>query len=451
MAPLSHRARRCYSIAMKGPLDPLNYDTSLAVESWWHASAPPWREPAPLASDLATEVAIIGGGYAGLACAIRLAELGLEAAVLEAGEIGWGASGRNGGIVGLRPDKLSDNAMVRRYGEDEFARYVRAAVEGNHRLRAFCIEAGLGDAMQGDGEFYLAHSARTAIRMEREASENGVEIEHLAPENTQGIRRHGGIIIRPSFGIHPLRLVRALADHAAGLGVRVLPRSEVTLWERDGPRHRLVTAGGTVGSRRVVLAANGFMPDGLDRRFDGRAVPVISNIGVTRVLSGEEKASVAWLGDRSGADTRNLLSYFRLLPEGRLLLGMRGDIRGTAAGAASMRRAVAERIARQFPGLAGVELTHFWRGPICATAGLTPSVGLLGDDPTIGHAFGWHGSGINGAQVGGRLLAEVLAGAPPHHIPAPCRGLAPRLPLPSLRPLYVGAMQGMLGVRDALS
>jgi glycine/D-amino acid oxidase-like deaminating enzyme len=370
---------------------------------------------------------------------------------MEAGEIGWGASGRNGGIVGLRPDKLSDNAMIRRHGEAEFGRYVRAAVEGNHRLRAFCIEAGLADGVQGNGELYLAHSARTAISLERKAGEHGVEIEHLPPENTQGIRRHGGIIIRPAFGIHPLRLVRALADHALVLGVRVCPRSEVTLWERDGPRHRLVTAGGTVSARRVVLAANGFTPDGLCRRFDGRAVPVISNIGVTRVLSDEEKASLAWLGDQPGADTRNLLSYFRLLPEGRFLLGMRGDLRGTAAGAASMRRAVAARIVRQFPGLAGVELSHFWRGPICATASMTPSVGLLRDDPGIGHAFGWHGSGINGAQVGGRLLAEVLAGEPQSHIPAPYRSLAPRLPLPALRPLYVGAVQAMLRVKDALS
>ena len=82
---------------------------------------------------------------------------------------------------------------------------------------------------------------------------------------------------------------------------------------------------------------------------------------------------------------------------------------------------------------------------------MTPSVGLLRDDPTIGHAFGWHGVGINGAQIGGRLLAEVLAGAPQSHIPAPYRGLAPRLPLPGLRPYYVAAMQGMYGVADALS
>lgn len=436
---------------MKGPLDPLIYDTARPVDTWWRASAPPWQDPAPLAVDITTDVAIIGGGYAGLTCAIRLAELGLASTVLDAADIGWGASGRNAGMVGIRSDKLGDNAMIRRYGEAEFARYVSAAVAGNHRIRAFCMAAGLADAIQGDGELYLAHSARKAMKLEHDTGAHGIEIDHLPPENTGDIRRHGGIRFRPAFGIHPLRLVRALADHARSLGAQVFPRSEVTLWERDGPRHRLVTAGGTVTAQRVVLATNGFTPDGLHPRLDGRAIPVISNIGVTRVLTVEEKSSLAWLGDHVGADTRNLLSYFRLLPEGRFLLGMRGDILGTANGAARMRAAVAARIAWQFPTLAGIELTHFWRGPVCVTASLTPSVGLLPDDPTIGHAFAWHGSGINGAQVGGRLLAEVLAGQPQSHIPAPYRGLAPRLPFPGLRPWYVGTMQGLFAVQDALS
>jgi glycine/D-amino acid oxidase-like deaminating enzyme len=435
---------------MQGPLDSSVYDTSRPVETWWQASASPWNQPPPLTSGTTTEVAIIGGGYAGLACAIRLAELGIASTVLEAGEIGWGASGRNAGMVGLRSDKLSENALVRRYGEAEYERYIRAAVEGNHRLRAFCVEAGLADAIQGDGELELAHSARAAIKLERQTSEFGIEIELLPPESTRDIRRHGGLIIRPGFGIHPLRLVRALADHATRLGVQVCPRSPVTAWERDGAQHRLITTGGTVTARRVVLATNGFTPDGLDRRFDGRAVPVISNIGVTRVLTDDEKASLAWLGDQPAADSRNLLSYFRLLPEGRFMLGMRGDIRGTPTGAIKMRKAVEARIARQFPALAGVELTHFWRGPICATASLTPSVGLLRDDPSIAHAFGWHGVGVNGAQTAARLLAEVLVGEPQDHIPAPYRGLAPRLPLPGLRPYYVAAMQSMYGLIDRL-
>ncbi|MDH3667419.1 MAG: FAD-binding oxidoreductase [Paracoccaceae bacterium] len=436
---------------MKGPLDPSVYDTTRRVESWWEASAPSWRDPGPLSGEIQTEVAIIGGGYAGLACAIRLGELGIGSVVLDAGAIGWGASGRNGGIVGTRSDKLSESALVRRYGEKEYGRYVEAAVAMNHQIRTFCLENGLADCIQGDCEFELAHSARTAIRMERSQSEYGIELTRLPPDSAPGIRCHGGQIIRPGFGIHPLRLVRALADRAQALGVRVHPRSEVTLWERAGHGHRLVAAGGAATARSVVLATNDFTPDGLNHRFDGRAIPVISNIGVTRVLTEEERASIAWLGGNPGADSRRLLSYFRLLPEGRFLLGMRGDVRGSEAGAARMRRAVSARIAEQFPALAEAEITHFWRGPVCATASMTPSVGLLRDDPTVGHVFAWHGSGITGAQLGGRLLAEVIAGKSTDHIPAPLRGLAPRLPLPGLRPLYVGAMLGLYRISDALS
>src|SRR5690606_12472138 len=87
--------------AMRGPLDSAMYDTRRWPESWWLASAPAWAEPAPLDGEAEAEVAIIGGGYAGLACAIRLAERGIGAVVLDAGPIGWGASGRNGGMAGL--------------------------------------------------------------------------------------------------------------------------------------------------------------------------------------------------------------------------------------------------------------------------------------------------------------------------------------------------------------
>ncbi len=436
---------------MKGPLDPSVYDTTRPVESWWETSAPPWEEPDPLSGEIQTDVAIIGGGYAGLACAIRLAELGIEATVLDAGAIGWGASGRNGGIVGTRSDKLSESALVRRYGEDEYGRYVESAVAMNHQIRAFCLENGLADCVQGNRELELAHSARTAIRMERGRSEFGIDLTRLLPDSASGIRSHGGRILRPGFGIHPLRLVRALAERAQALGARVHPRSEVTLWERARNGHRVIAAAGSVAAQRVVLATNGFTPDGLNSRFDGRAIPVISNIGVTRVLTGEERASIAWLGDNPGADSRHLLSYFRLLPEGRFLLGMRGDLRGSELGAARMRRAVSARIAEQFPALAQAEITHFWRGPVCATASMSPSVGLLRDDPTIGHAFAWHGSGITGAQLGGRLLAEVIAGKNADHIPAPMRGLPPRLPFPGLRALYVGTMFGLYRISDALS
>ena len=421
---------------MHGPLDPVMYDTARQPESWWCASAPDWADPPAFDGDTRTDVAIIGGGYAGLSCARRLAEHGIEATVLEAGRIGWGASGRNGGIVGMSSHKAKDTSLIRRHGDAEVARMYALQRDHVSLLRAFCVEAGV--PIQGDGELILAHSAKAFAALRTESAAEGVTHEIVAPDDTGDMRRFGGILIRPGFGVHPLRLVRALADAAMAEGQHVFPETEVLHWHREGPVHLLETSGGTVRADRVVVATNGFTPDGLHPRMNGRAVPVISNIGVTRVLTPEERARHAWLADDPVADTKNLLVYLRMLPEERLLFGMRGDLRGSASGAAKMRGHLIRRIGEQFPGWAGIELEHFWRGPICATARYTPSVGGLADDPTVFHAFGWHGSGVNGAQVGGRMLADVIAGAPEDTIPAPYRGLAPRLPLPGLRPVYVG-------------
>ena len=434
---------------MKGPLDPSMYETGRWPDSWWRASAPAWQDPAPLDGEAQAEVAVIGGGYAGLACAIRLAERGIGAVVLDAAPIGWGSSGRNGGMAGLGSHKLPMAALVRRHGAAEVERYRANQVKGNHRLRAFCERVGL--ATHGTGEMLLAHSpgAFRALRTRRPPPGGAHEVIDPAP--TGDMVRFGGVLVKPYFGVHPLRLVRALADHAAGLGVRVHPRSEVTEWRREGGRHRLVTAQGSVTAGRVVLATNGFTPDGLHPAFDGRAVPVISNIGVTRVLTEDERARHAWLQDDPVADTRHLLVYLRMLPEERLMFGMRGDLSGSDAGARTMRARLERRIGEQFPGWAGIPLDHFWRGPICATASYTPAVGRLADDPSVFHAFGWHGSGVNGAQTGGRLLADVIAGDAVESIPSPWRGAAPRLPLPGLRPVYVGLALMQQRMADAIS
>ena len=434
---------------MRGPLDRAMYDTALWPESWWRACAPAWDDPAALDGDAEAEIAIIGGGYAGLACAIRLAERGIEALVLDAGPIGWGASGRNGGMAGLASHKLPMPALIRRHGPAEVSRYRASQVEGLERLRAFCHERGL--PVQGRGELVLAHSEKSFRALTARKPSDGIGYEVLEPAPTGDMRRWGGVLMTPYFGIHPLRLVRALADRAGELGQRVHPRSEVTNWRREGGRHLLVTARGAVRAAKVVLATNGFTPDGLHPGFKGRAVPVISNIGVTRVLTGEERARHPWLGDDPCADTRNLLVYLRMLPEGRLMFGMRGDLTGSEAGARKMRARLERRIAEQFPGWAGIPLDYFWRGPICATASYTPAVDRLEDDPSVFHAFGWHGSGVNGAQVGARLLADVIAGDPLESIPSPWRGRAPALPLPGLRPLYVALALTQQRIQDRLT
>ena len=420
---------------MKGPLHASLYDTSDWQNRWWYANAPEWQGPAPLDGDVETDVVIIGGGFAGLSVAIGLAERGIGAAVLDAAEIGWGASGRNGGIVGYGSYKRSEDAMVRAFGQNEMDRYHAELRAGIARTRAFAVANDV--PVQGQTELILAHSekALAALRSGKiRASETKTP---FAPDPNAPMARLGGIYIGPCFGIQPLMYVRALADHAQSLGVQVFPQSEVMRWHREDGGHRMETASGSVRAGRAVLAANAFMPDNLHPDLAARAVPVISQIGVTRRLSNAERAANPWLGDDPVATTKNLLYYLRLLPEGRLLFGQRDAATGSPNNRAAGRRSIRDNIAAAFAGMEDIEIDYHWNGPICATRDLKPSVGALPDDPTVFHAFAWHGSGINSAQTAGRLLAEVIATGDKNALPAPLRGLPPKVPLPSWRPLWV--------------
>jgi glycine/D-amino acid oxidase-like deaminating enzyme len=440
---------------MQGPYHPDLYETARPVGSWWVASAPAAPARPPLDSDVLTEVAIIGAGYAGLSCARALAARGIGVCVLDAAPIGWGASGRNGGIVGLSSDKLSMRARIARFGEAGTAAYVKSQVEGAERLRAFCAEHGV--ETQGDSEVIVAPHRRAfaALAADRAGMRWGMSASLLSREAyaERGFAsplQQGALIVRPGFGVHPLLLVRALAADAERCGARIHPCSEVVAWRREGAAHVLETARGSVRARTVVLATNGFTPDDLHPAFRARAMPVLSMIGVTRPLSDGERAAHAWRETSPLATPVRMLCYFRMLPQNRLLFGMRGDLDGSEAGAPKWRARLETNLARMFPAWPGVGLEYFWRGPICATRALSPAVGRLPDDPGVYHAFGWHGSGVNGAQVAGRLLADVIAGAAETTIPAPYRGLPPRIPLPGLRRLWLGATLAVYRLADAI-
>jgi glycine/D-amino acid oxidase-like deaminating enzyme len=176
-------------------------------------------------------------------------------------------------------------------------------------------------------------------------------------------------------------------------------------------------------------------------------MPVISMIGVTRPLTAEERGGFR-LADPFATD-RRLLYYARMLPQGRLLFGMRGDLSGAEADAPRLRRRLRAHMDWMFPQWRDVALEFFWRGPVCMTRAQRPAVGRLEDDAGVFHAFAWHGSGVAAASAGGRLLAGLMLGAN-RAIPAPFAGLPPRIPLPGLRRLQLRAALTLYRGLDAL-
>lgn len=432
----------------------------------WAATAGPSTEIAPhkLERDIAVDVAIIGGGFAGLAAAHRLTTThDMSVAVLEAGAgIGWGASGANAGFVSMGGSKLELSEMVRRAGEAETRRYWATQVQAVEDVRAFIADHAPECEPVGDGNLCVAHhpSAVSSLAEEADAltrrfgvAADFISKDQLHREIHDGPEAYGALRLRPGFGMHPTRLVRARARVAEASGAQIFSSAEVVGWHRDGARHRLTTsAGAAVTATRVLIATNGYTPNDINRSVSFRSLPAISSIIVTQAYGDAELDARGFRSQTPVWSSRHLIQYYRRLPDGRILFGQRGDTQGTPAAARAQSTGTLASLKRVLPQFADAEISATWRGLVGLTARRTLAVGLDPDDKSVAFAFGCHGSGTATLPWAGKLAADLLSGAATEaDVPALFRGLPPKLP-PSNAALRWGlrAAYGVYGLRDAL-
>lgn len=421
---------------------------------------------ARLSGDARCDVAVIGGGYTGISAAYHLCrDHQVDTRVLEAGHIGWGASGRNAGFCGIGGTSLTLKQMLSRYGVEETRHYYRSQLDAVELVRRIVREETIDADVRGEAELELAPSRKSFEHLLRHAT---TQRELLGLDNRiltaaefrdkyfDSTELHGAIVQRPAFSLHPLRYLLGMAAAAERHGAGLHPFSEVLEWRKRGQEHVLVTAGGTLRARNVILATNGFMPEHLHRAFYGRPLPMISAIVLTRPLSADELAAQSWRTDDAAVTAKRILNYYRLLPDGRMLFGGRGHSTGSDEGAARTFDALEKRFRRLWPAWRNIPFEYRWHGLICITLRLTPSLGRLQDDPSVLFAYGFHGNGVNTATWCGRQLAEWLAARgvagdePPKSLPVMVRGLSPRFPVAKLRLNYLQTRLALFRLQDAV-
>ncbi|MGF7161938.1 glycine/D-amino acid oxidase-like deaminating enzyme [Rhodoligotrophos appendicifer] len=430
------------------------------VPSYWEATAPPLDASLEhLEGDVQADIAIIGGGYTGLSCAHELACAGAGRVILlEAGEPGWGASGRNGGFSCIGAAKLPWSTMIRRYGLADTQAFFAIQREAVLGLRQTAMELGIDADVSGHGEISLAHRPNRLAELAAEAEflrrtfDHPTELLSPAALRERGLGPssfHGGLYNPLGYAVHPLKLVRGLAAAAIAAGAEVYSHSAVRSIVSEAGRHRLVTDRATVTAPHVVLACNGFTQEHVLPVLSGRIMPVLSNIMVTRPLTEEEREGQGWTSPLMAFDTRNLLHYFRLLPDGRFLFGGRGGTDASSAGAAPREAELRAEFEQLFPAWRHVEHTHFWRGLACLSNDLVPYLGPLDDHRSLWTALAYHGNGVAMANWSGRRLANIILGRERlQDLPSVMTRRLARYPLPALRPLYLKSAYAYFTIRD---
>ncbi len=424
---------------------------------WWDetCTAPDWPQ---LRGDQKADVVIVGGGFTGMSAALRLAEAGADVALLEAETPGWGASGRNGGFCCLGGARIGAAALARQYGTAEADAYFQAEHAAVDLVEALLKRHAIDADRHSRGETQLAHRPRhmrafrrLAETMARSSGPDPIltEAGDLAAQGLGG-PFHGALTIPVGFGLNPRKYLFGLADAARRAGAHLYQRSPVTAITRSATGHRVTTADGEIRCDTVLIATNGYSSEDIPPWLAGRYMPAQSTVLATRPLTDAELQAQGWTSDQMAYDTRNLLHYFRLMPDRRFLFGMRGGLTSSPAAEQRARRATRRDFESMFPAWRHVDSAHTWSGMVCMARNRVPFVGPVPGQPGQFAGLAYHGNGVAMGTYAGHMLADLALGGPPElpH-PAPMRAPMRRFELGFARrmvmgPLYLALMLGDL-------
>jgi gamma-glutamylputrescine oxidase len=379
-------------------------------DTYYVATADGLHDYPRLDEDLSADVCVIGGGFTGLSAAVNLAERGLSVVLLEAERIGFGASGRNGGLVGSgqRKDVLE---MEEQFGAETARRFwdygEAAKQEIRDRVAKHAIPCDLqdGQLVGVHKKSYLGWAAELA-----QALAERYDYPHaraLSREETRELVATDdfleGLFDERALALHPLNFALGLARASEEAGVRVFEQSRVTRYTRSDPA-TIRTATGSVKASFVVLACNGYLGK-LERRVAGKIMP-INNFMIATAPLGEARAGELIKGRFGVHDTRFVVDYFRTSADTRLLFG--GGENYRPGFPRDIEGFVRPYMLRLFPQLADVGVDYAWGGTLSVTVNRLPHFGRL--EPNLYFAQGFSGHGVSTATFAGKAMAEAITG-----------------------------------------
>ncbi len=429
---------RTQTVFERNPPAPALVDAALADSRdacFWLEDAPSGPAQDPLSGSHTTDLAVVGGGYAGLWTAIRAKERdpGRRVLLLEAHRLGWAASGRNGGFCDASLTHGRDNGLNRwpqelerleQLGEANLAG-IADTVDRHAMAVDFERPGGILVAVEPHQVAWLREAAGRGEG--RFLDQDAVRAEVDSPTYRAGLASSGTALL------HPAKMVRELARVAAELGVTIVENSRVRRLSATGRRGpvTLVTDRGSVVAARVALGTNVF--PALVRRYRPFTVPVYDFVIVTEPLSTDQLESVGWRGRQGLDDAANQFHYYRLTADNRILFGgydavyrygRRVDPRHEQH--PEVHRRLTSHLLTTFPQLAGIRVSHRWAGPIDTSTRFCAFYGTA-HAGRVAHAAGFTGLGVGATRFAADVLLDLLSGEPTERT---ALDMVRRLPLP---------------------
>ena len=361
-----------------------------------------WEAYRPTAGDLAdvpraARVAIVGGGYAGLSAGLELAKHGIDAVVLEANGLGFGASTRNGGAVsgGVNVGKSFTGKVIEVDGE-RVQRILSDAGDAFALIDRLINEEKMACFWEKPGRFvgawarkhYDAQSRRLTLLNSMAQSGAYMVPRERQREEIASDYYFGGMVVERSGKLHPALFYKGLLHACRQMGVVVCAKAAVTQIGRGSSAWRLKTARGALSAGDVVVATNGYTGS-LTPALRRRVVPIASHIIATEELPPDLARSLIPRA-RTLSDTRRVLCYYRMSPDNRRMV-FGGRARFTQVDATVSAPILHRYMIDRFPQLRGVKVTHAWTGNVAFTLDAVPHMGRLDD---LHYCLGCNGSGI---------------------------------------------------------
>jgi len=383
------------------------------TDNYYTATQNDTRQYPQLESDISVDVAIVGGGFTGVATAVEMAERGFSVALCEANRIGWGATGRNGGqVTGSLSGDQNMLAQLRKRGNKDAEDFIwHLRWEGHNIIRERIARYGIECDLK-TGHLHTAwheNDIPELLNTVETAHRYGMEddVTWLSRDEVHGMLAtplyHGGVYNKRNLHLHSLNLCLGEAQAACSLGAQLYEQTPVQ--DITGRRQpQLKTAKGTITARKVVLAGNAYHRL-MHKQLGGLMFPAILGNLTTEPLS-EELAAEINRHDVAVYDSRMVLDYYRLTADNRLMFG--GGTNYSGRELANVAASMTPSLVDTFPALKGTRIDYAWTGTAGIVINRIPLVGKVGNN--IYYAQGYSGHGIATSHIMAEVLAEALTG-----------------------------------------